>query len=257
MLKKTSDLIKALKRVPVTPDTFFNEIPKEMRQFAFTVKGIEQTSILGNVLDDLNKAIEDGVGYKEWARTVNIDKFKDLANYRKEVVYRTHANTSYNQGIRNWAEENKDINEYLRFEAVRDDKVRDNHLALDGITLPVNHEFWDSHTPPLGFNCRCRLLSLSKEEAAQGGSRTRVSGDFDKLSAGRTSSQLAKKIGKANPPDNGFRYNKKKPIASLSNYYRKKISKLPKKLKKSFLEQLVRRKILTEIWYNKNKKKFL
>ncbi len=36
-----------------------------------------------------------------------------------------------------------------------DDRVRESHEELDGITLPKNHSFWDTYYPPLGWNCRC------------------------------------------------------------------------------------------------------
>ena len=37
----------------------------------------------------------------------------------------------------------------------RDDRVRPEHKALDGITLPIVHSFWRSYWPPNGWGCRC------------------------------------------------------------------------------------------------------
>jgi SPP1 gp7 family putative phage head morphogenesis protein len=37
----------------------------------------------------------------------------------------------------------------------RDGRVSDEHKLLDGITLPVTDIFWDTHTPPLRWRCRC------------------------------------------------------------------------------------------------------
>jgi hypothetical protein len=33
-----------------------------------------------------------------------------------------------------------------------------------GTVLPVDDPFWDTHYPPIGFNCRCGVRSLSESE---------------------------------------------------------------------------------------------
>lgn len=40
-----------------------------------------------------------------------------------------------------------------------DDRVRLKHQAMEGVTLPKDHPWWDTHWPPCGYNCRCILLS--------------------------------------------------------------------------------------------------
>lgn len=44
---------------------------------------------------------------------------------------------------------------YLTYRTVGDSNVRDSHAKLHGITLPVDHSFWDTHKSPNGFRCRC------------------------------------------------------------------------------------------------------
>lgn len=46
----------------------------------------------------------------------------------------------------------------LRFVAVHDDRVRPNHLACDGFTAHPSDPVWRFVAPPLGFNCRCKLV---------------------------------------------------------------------------------------------------
>lgn len=36
-----------------------------------------------------------------------------------------------------------------------DNRVRPKHAVLDGVTKPVDDEFWDTHFPPNDFGCRC------------------------------------------------------------------------------------------------------
>ena len=49
----------------------------------------------------------------------------------------------------------KDVMPYLTYNTVGDDRVRDRHADLDGITLPIDHPFWDQNMPINGHNCRC------------------------------------------------------------------------------------------------------
>jgi hypothetical protein len=43
-----------------------------------------------------------------------------------------------------------------------DARVRDEHAALHSICKPFDDPFWKSHTPPLGWMCRCGLQSTNK-----------------------------------------------------------------------------------------------
>lgn len=44
---------------------------------------------------------------------------------------------------------------------------REEHRQYYNIVLPKTHPFWLTHTPPLGFNCRCGLEELTAEEAGE------------------------------------------------------------------------------------------
>lgn len=61
------------------------------------------------------------------------------------------------------ADQKKDIIPYLQYRTQRDSRVRDEHAALDGITLPVDHSFWKTYMPKNGWRCRC--FTVSKEKA--------------------------------------------------------------------------------------------
>lgn len=46
----------------------------------------------------------------------------------------------------------------LKYVTANDERVRESHRALDGIVRPFNDPFWHSHTPPIGYGCRCKLV---------------------------------------------------------------------------------------------------
>lgn len=43
----------------------------------------------------------------------------------------------------------------LTYRTVGDGRVRTEHAALDGVTLPIGHHFWRKNFPPNDWNCRC------------------------------------------------------------------------------------------------------
>lgn len=53
--------------------------------------------------------------------------------------------------------------EYLQSDSV--DK-RPEHLAFVGTILPIDHPWWDTHLPPLDWNCKCRVRPTDKAPTA-------------------------------------------------------------------------------------------
>lgn len=51
----------------------------------------------------------------------------------------------------------------LTYDTVGDDRVRPEHQVLNGITKPVDDEFWKTHYPPIGFRCRCDVQQNSRK----------------------------------------------------------------------------------------------
>jgi len=232
-------LAGAKRRTPLLSDTFYDGIPQEMRSYAFTVSSIERVTQVQDILESLNRAFDEGLSYQEWVESVNVKDFQDLAENRKELVFRMHSQTAYNQGHLQIAQENKDILPWLKYQAIGDDRTRPNHLANDGVTRPVDDDFWITNTPPLGFGCRCFLLNVTKEDTAD-----------ERLTP---PSQLKdpEKL-----PDKGFRYNKLKPTEKLDRYLAKKIETLPAQLKETMLNYVGGRDLDKDIWWENNKKFF-
>jgi uncharacterized protein with gpF-like domain len=52
----------------------------------------------------------------------------------------------------------------VRYITRRDERVRSEHAAWDNITLPVDDPFWDTHNPPCGYRCRCRITTMRQED---------------------------------------------------------------------------------------------
>ena len=67
--------------------------------------------------------------------------------------------------VDNWKrfEADADLYPNLRYNAVNDARTREQHKALDGLILPINHEFWTKHNVPLDWGCRCNFEQTDEE----------------------------------------------------------------------------------------------
>lgn len=119
-----------------------------------------------NILE-LHDALTDETG--------KIRSFSEFKKAAAEINERYNVNwlqAEYNQAIAsarmasNWVqfEENKDILPYLQYRTQRDGRVRESHKLLDGVTLPVDHAFWNKWYPPNGWNCRCDVIQVAGPE---------------------------------------------------------------------------------------------
>lgn len=78
---------------------------------------------------------------------------------------RTHAKTVRD----NRAGIDFDAELYFELVAVTDERTDDICFQLDGLVLPAGDKFWNTHTPPLHPNCRCKLRLMTAAQAANWG----------------------------------------------------------------------------------------
>lgn len=50
----------------------------------------------------------------------------------------------------------------LQYRTAGDDRVREEHAELEGVTLPIDDSFWESYYPPNGWNCRCTVVQVRR-----------------------------------------------------------------------------------------------
>lgn len=83
-----------------------------------------------------------------------------LGQSKLETIYRTASALAYNAG--RWQDDkaNWDTIWGFTYRTMRDDRVRPEHAAMDGTTLPKDDPIWRKWTPPCGWNCRCLLVTL-------------------------------------------------------------------------------------------------
>jgi SPP1 gp7 family putative phage head morphogenesis protein len=102
------------------------------------------------------KAVETGVIPPGWDR---LDRKQvlvttGLQRYDPRVAFQATVRTAYGAGRYERAMASK--KPFLVYRSMRDRRVRPWHRAIDGVTLPKDDAWWDTHYPPNGWRCRCK-----------------------------------------------------------------------------------------------------
>lgn len=248
--------VSALKRsVVVNKSYYLNKLPKELRSLAFYISELEKHRQTTQVIREaLIKTERDGLSYREFLNQFDEEVFKKISKVRLEVVFRNNLMNTYNQNTRHQAIENKDVTPYLLYDATLDEKTRPSHAALDGVILPADDPRWDELTPPLGHNCRCQLIPVTKSDAAEERAAVGKKG----LTTPKRELERIRKQGGG--PDRGFE-GKSRPgnvLKATKKATEKAIKSLPKNspYRRKFQDSVDEIPSKVDIWYEKNKNIF-
>ena len=127
-----------------------------------------------------------------------------------------------------WAEVSQDGDRYdLQYRTAGDDHVREEHRALNGVTLPPSNDFWRYYYPPNGWNCRCTAVQVLKGKYP-------TSDDKQAIQAGdRMTDTPKKRIFRFNPGIDGQLFPPKHPYYKLSREAAEQVKKAVKALQET------------------------
>lgn len=223
--------VDELKGRVAVPRYYFDVLPKEIRELAFTVSDLESLRTINLIKKSLANAIEEGFSFDTWKTTLPKAALKGLSQARLENVYRTNIGVVYGQSTR-YNAVTSDVTPYLMYSATGDDRTRESHMKLDGVVKRADSKFWDKYMPSWDYQCRCDAVPISEARAKEMG------------------------ITKGTPiiDDDGFGVRK---LGNVSGGVEKDLNKAIKSLdgefKEKFEEAQTNRKSLVDIWFEKNK----
>jgi SPP1 gp7 family putative phage head morphogenesis protein len=210
------------------PRQLLNEINKCLA--ASIAKGIRNAKLKYEVPEEMLYALRENVfvfsgmktyhQLKEASQLLTTDTGEVKPFYRfKEDVQKINAaynqrylETEYGFALHSaqmavkWNDYLQDGDDYnLQYRTAGDDKVRADHDALNGTTLPMGDAFWSKYVPPLDWGCRCTIIQVIKDKYPESNSAraqelgnaatTRISADgTNKLSMFRYNPGHALKI---------------------------------------------------------------
>lgn len=151
----------------VLPAEFYS-MDLKTRQMATTVSFLSSLEQIETVIKAVNKSIASGGTFKDFQDLIAESEII-LPKHYLDNVFRTNIQNAYGHGRWQQQQRNKAKRPYLMYSAINDSRVRPAHLALNRIVLPIDHPFWLTHYPPVGFRCRCSCTALTEKEALKYG----------------------------------------------------------------------------------------
>ncbi len=152
----------------VVRDVFANLLP-DIQARVFTISGIESANALQAARDAVASV---PLGDQTWdqAKKELIEQLDpylgDGAKTRAEMVLRVNAFTAFSASVHRVGMEDDDTThwQYLHGEC---EVPTPSHLALNGVILPKDDPFWDTHTGPWGhLGCVCYKRPLNEDLVA-------------------------------------------------------------------------------------------
>lgn len=161
------------------PTERWDDIERAAHDRAFIVAGAQGADLLEDLRGAVDRAIEQGTGLgafrKDFSRIVaehgwtgwTGEGSKGGVAWRTKVIYQTNMATSYAAGRWKQLTDPDLLAIFPYWQYHHSDSVlhpRPLHVSWDGLTLPPDHPFWQTHFPLNGWGCMCWVTAVSKED---------------------------------------------------------------------------------------------
>jgi len=162
----------------------YKDVWNEEHAASFTVAKAMQLDVLSDMHNAVIQAVEKGQSFdtfkksikptlqqKGWwgrkdmtdpltGRTVDAQLGSDR---RLKTIYNVNMRSAYQKGQYDRTMES-DLHPYLMYRIGPSVKHRQDHESWDGLILPKNDPFWDSHFPPNGWGCKCYTRAVTENQ---------------------------------------------------------------------------------------------
>lgn len=162
-----------LRFLHLVPSERWDDLQHAAHERAFVVAGAMKAALLADLANAVDKANSSHRSLdkfrEEFLKLAEAHNWKGWAGqgtkkgeaWRARVIYRTNMATSYAAGrMAQLVDGDFKFWVYKHGNAL---EPRLQHLAWDGIALPPDHPFWQTHAPPNGWGCTCRIRGADSE----------------------------------------------------------------------------------------------
>ncbi|MGV6839992.1 MAG: phage head morphogenesis protein [Planktomarina sp.] len=166
------------------------DVEPEEHAVGFSVAKAMQVDVLQTIKQELQKAIDEGVPYAQFAKDLK-PKLRRLGWWgakeqmdpvtgearkvqlgsprRLKTIYRANMRSARAAGQWDRIERTKDALPYLVYLLGPSERHRPAHEAKAGMVLPVDDPFWRQWYPPNGWGCKCHVRQITRREAERRG----------------------------------------------------------------------------------------
>lgn len=164
----------------------WQDVWQEEHARAFTVAKAMDRAVLEDIRAALDAALANGTTFETfkadlrplleargwWGRKEMTDPLNgetrevQLGSPRRlQTIFNMNLRTAYAAGRWERIEQSKALLPFLVYTTAGDSRVRLEHRAWDGVCLPVDDPWWQTHYPPCGWGCRCTTIQVSRRIA--------------------------------------------------------------------------------------------
>lgn len=164
------------------PSFRWQDVWQEEHQRGFAVAGVMREDVLkifrdgldakfatGGSLHEFKKAIKPALAAKGFWGDVEVTdpqtgetRVTRFDDRRLALIYDVNVRQSYAAGQWKAFQLSKKQQPFIIYRTMEDAFVRPEHAAWDGVLLPIDHPFWQTHWPPCGWRCRCNVTAVSQ-----------------------------------------------------------------------------------------------
>lgn len=159
--------IEFFRRKANVPTNSYADIYNNEHDYAFVVAGANRNALLNDFRAAIDKAISQGTTLEEFrtdfAEIVERHgwSYNGSFNWRTRIIYETNLNSSYQAGRYQQLRDAKfPYMEYLHSDYV--EHPRELHQSWNHLVLNFNDPWWNTHFPPNGYGCQCRVRGRTK-----------------------------------------------------------------------------------------------
>lgn len=157
----------------------YDALESAARAKAFTVANVSADETLTKIRDSLAENVKEGADYETWRKKVmeDVEQGTFMSEAHQETVFRTNVQTAFSDGQESILQHPlvRSAFPYRARHAIHDERVRENHLALETLGIDGTNIYraddpvWQLFRAPWDYNDRCSDIAMTVRHAAEKG----------------------------------------------------------------------------------------
>ncbi|MBN8766492.1 MAG: hypothetical protein ABT22_08440 [Thiobacillus sp. SCN 64-317] len=154
------------------PTERWDDVRKSAHDTGFMVAGAAKADLLADLAAAVDRAVTEGVSIEAFRKDFDaiVERhgwsYRGERNWRTRTIFRTNMATSYSAGrLAQLRSSGFSYWIYKHSDSVA--RPRPLHVSWDGMALPADDPWWQSHYPPNGWGCQCYVVGARSERGVK------------------------------------------------------------------------------------------